>query len=98
MMKPKIAILTDSSVNIKEAKCVKCVQSHDLLEFEKISLFSCVHILNLKKITTRFAKSEKVKNKTIAEGELWISPKREVTLKIKRSPIASLLLSNIALR
>ena len=89
-MKPKIAILTDSSVNIKEANCVKCVQSHDLLEFEKISLFSCV--------TTRFAKSEKVKNKTIAERELWISPKREVTLKIKRSPITSLLLSNIALR
>ena len=95
MMKPKIAILTDSSVNIKEANCVF---SHDLLEFEKISLFSCVHILNLKKITTRFAKSEKVKNKTIAERELWISPKREVTLKIKRSPITSLLLSNIALR
>lgn len=90
MMKPKIAILTDSSVNIKEANCVKCVQSHDLLEFEKISLFSCV--------TTRFAKSEKMKNKTIAERELWISPKREVTLKIKRSPITSLLLSNIALR
>lgn len=89
-MKPKIAILTDSSVNIKEANCVKCVQSHDLLEFEKISLFSCV--------TTRFAKSEKMKNKTIAERELWISPKREVTLKIKRSPITSLLLSNIALR
>lgn len=90
MMKPKIASLTDSSVNIKEANCVKCVQSHDLLEFEKISLFSCV--------TTRFAKSEKMKNKTIAERELWISPKREVTLKIKRSPITSLLLSNIALR
>ena len=89
-MKPKIASLTDSSVNIKEANCVKCVQSHDLLEFEKISLFSCV--------TTRFAKSEKMKNKTIAERELWISPKREVTLKIKRSPITSLLLSNIALR
>ena len=90
MTKPKIASLTDSSVNIKEANCVKCVQSHDLLEFEKISLFSCV--------TTRFAKSEKMKNKTIAERELWISPKREVTLKIKRSPITSLLLSNIALR
>ena len=78
-MKPKIASLTDSSVNIKETNCVKRVQSHDLLEFEKISLFSCVHILNFKKITTRFAKSEKVKNKTIAERELWISPKREVT-------------------
>ena len=77
-MKPKIASLTDSSVNIKEANCVKCVQSHDLLEVEKVSLFSYVHILNLKKITTRFAKSEKVKNKTIAEKERWISPKREV--------------------